>query len=426
MDTNETVNEQNMKIEPYTMCSRKEVNFRQRSNEISVFEATIETADRPPSDRQLDPTRAVKKYRRSAAGGIGKDQQYPPRNLDELYRTVEYLIDMLIHWQTSLRLTAPATSFLELVHFVEDRIRAIQVDLVTSQYASKEIQYKIVKIHVMTMYLLSDTTKYEHRHGRQALQTALSSYWNQDACPAHGVDDEILALTATMQLNEDLPRLDTHVDRTITHRTHGAGFLAVYRKHVHTGETHAFRRPFNRLQRILRVISCCNTGEWTTVLRLLHQHQECGQQGEEEEEEEEEEGQNIFGVMVACLLAPTLLRIRAKALQTYNVSFMKNERLSITEVARLLCISDPTMAVRLCERLHLPLVDDNDAVLFKSAPIHMEWTKETKRDDDYVFHGQDIRFVIDPSGKRIPDETFLATFFSIGKSNMRKISFGGL
>ena len=375
------------------MCSRKELNFRQRSSEISVFEATSETVDRPPSDRQLDPTKAVKKYRRSAAGGVSKEQQYPPRSLDALYRTVEYLTDLLIHWQRTTTLP-PASSFLDLVHFVEDRLRAVQVDLVISQYASKEIQYKIVQIHILTMYVLTDTSKYERRHGKKALHTALSSYWNQSTRVE--TDDEILALTAMMQLDEDLSRLDAHPEDYSDH-THGAGILALYRKHVDPKDTQ-LPQKLPRFQWVLRVISCCNTGEWSNALRLLHQ--ECRQQEN-----------SMFGVRVACLLAPSLVRIRAKALQAYNVSLMKNEQLADAEVARLLSISHPAVAVQLCSQLHLPVGDNNEMVSFKSAPIHMEWTKRTKRDDAFVFGGQEVKAATDLNGTRIPDDTFLSTFF---------------
>eukprot|EP00977_Amphora_coffeiformis_P011883 scaffold2914_cov178-Amphora_coffeaeformis.AAC.2 len=380
-------------MEPYTMCSRKEVNFRQKSAEISVFEATLETADRPPSDRQLDPTKAVKKYRRSAAGGISKDQQYPPRSLEALHRTIHYLTDLLIHWQTTLQPT-PTSSFLDLVHFVEDRLRAVQVDLVVSQYASKEMQYNMVKFHILTVYVLSDTSKYERRHGRQALHTALSSYWNQSTHEVPKMDDEVLALSAMMQLDDDLSRLDAHPEDSSSH-IYGAGILAVYRKHMTPKDTPQIQH-LPRFQWALRVISCCNTGEWTNALRLLHQ--ECCQEG------------TMFGVRVACLLTPSLVRIRAKALQAYNVSFMKNERLATIEVARLLSISDPVAAAKLCTQFHLPVGDD-DIVSFKSAPIHMEWKKQTKRDDAFVFGGQEINTATDSHGTRIPDEAFLVTFF---------------
>ena len=359
------------------MCCRQEVLFRQRSSEISVFEATTETAAKPPSNRRLDPSKAVKKYRRSAAG-ISKEQQYPARNIDAISHTVDYLANLLIQWDRTLQLT-PASSFLELVNFLEDRLRAVQVDLVISQHASKEIQYRLVKIHILSIYFMSDNSKYERRHGMQALHTALSSYWYQPTQAQ--TDDEILSLAAIVQLDEDLTRLDAHPDDI---HTFGAGIMSVYRKHVDITD----KRSLPRFEWSLRLISCCNGGEWSNALRLLN---EC---------------QGHFGVLVACIMAPSLSRIRAKALQAYNVSFMKNERLADTEVARLLSIKDPPAAAEFCALLHLP-VEDN-MVSFKSGVIHMEWTKK-KRDDAFVFRGQVVVTATDRHGTGIPDEAFLAT-----------------
>lgn len=362
------------------MCSRREVDFRQGSSEVSVFEATPETATRPPSGRKLDPTRAVKKYRRSAAG-TSKHHKYPPRSIPNLYLTVDYLANLLVNWQRALHMTS-TSSFMDLINFLEDRIRAVQVDLVVSGHASKEIQYKIVKIHVLTIYLLGEHPKYERRHGIQALQTALTSYWNEPIQAE--TDDELLGLAVMVQLNEDLAHLDDHPDDD-TH-TFGSAIMSAYRKQREATADDIDRLP--RFEWSLRLVTCCNGGEWSTALRWLLD----GRQGN-------------FGALVACVMAPSLARIRAKALQAYNVSFMKNERLEDAEVARLLSMNNPADAREFCSLLQLPVQDS--AVSFKSAPIHMEWTTKN-RDDAFVFRGN-VELSSDRQGILLPDDAFLAT-----------------
>lgn len=363
-------------MKAYTMCSQEECRFRQHSGEISAFEATPETAAQPPSKRKLDPTKTVKKYRRSAAG-TSRDQQYPPRTLAQLSLTVDYLANLLIYWE---KLPQPMASLLDLVNFLEDRLRAIQVDLVVSQMASKQIQYQMMKIHILVLYLLLDTPKYERRHGVNALHTALSSYWNETENDAD-TDDEVLAWAALVQLNEDLSGLDTDPDST---HTLGAGIMAVYRKHMDRDK----KRTLPHFQWSLRLVVSCNLGEWATVLRLLH---DC---------------EGSFGILASCCMASSLSCIRAKALQAYNVSFMKAEKVAAIEVAKLLAMADPIFASKFCTMLNLPVADG--VVSFKSAPIQMTWTSSKKRDEAFVLRCN-AAMPRDRDGILVPAESMLAS-----------------
>lgn len=394
------------------MCSRQEFLFRQKSCEISIFEATQETASRPPSKRHLDPTKAVKKYRRSAAG-TSKEQQYPPRNLESLLLTVDYLASLLTNWQTLLReitqqdarrqqTNAAAVSLLDVVNFVEDRLRAVQVDLVVSQKACQQLQYKIAKIHILSLYLLLDSPKYERKHGSQALHTALSSYWygngaggdDNDKAKARSesTNDKILALTALIQLNDDLSHLDAHPDGTFTF---GTGIMPVYRKHIGmAGTTTLSALPL--FQWSLRVVVACNLGEWYKALWLLKDQQEQQQQPTD----------GTFGTLARCCMAPSLTRIRAKALQAYNASFMKSERLAIEEVSRLLYIADVSLAAELCAMLGLPVEEAATKVAFKTNTIQMTWNNK-QRHDPFVF-SKNVEHLPDREGISVPDSSTLA------------------
>ena len=358
------------------MCSRQEILFRQRSGEISIFEATDDTVDKPPSKQKLDPTRAVKKYRRSAAG-TRKDQQYPPRTIGALIQTVDYLSDLFINWQQR-----PSLSIVELVNFLEDRIRAVQVDLVISQMASKQLQYKIVKFHILSMYLLSDTKTYERQHGKNALQTALSSYWNSGNQEVSETDDEILALTAIFELSEDLHCLERDPDGS---HTFGAKIMAVYRKHFASSDT----KSFPLFQWSLQMISFCNIGEWTNALQSINNI-----------------GGN-FGVFVTCCLASSLSGMRAKALEAFNVSFMKGEKVADHDVARVLAMSDPSACRAFCSQLNLPV--EEEMVSFKSAPIHMKWDCK-KREDSLVFR-RGASFASDRDNIPLPVKSVLSDLF---------------
>ena len=368
-------------MEPYLMCSREECNFRQHSGEISVFEATADSAGLPPSQRILDSTKAVKKYRRSAAGSA---QQFPTRSMTQLTQTVEYLTQLLIQWpQRLLDANTMDWTFLDVVNFVEDRIRAIQVDLVVSQQACKSLQYQLVKNHITVQYLLLDTSGYERQHGRKALQTALSSYWN-DPEPAASTDDEMLALMCLVQLNDDLASLETNNPDAKEH-TFGAGIMAVYRRRM-TKEMALQQTSWPLFQWSLRIVVCCNLGEWTTALQLL---QTCP---------------DTFGIRARQCLAPSLRRMRAKALQAYNVAFMKQEAVADRDVARLLAMSDTSDAGAFCSSLHLPVRDDDKrVVVFKSVPMEMVWKHGPQRDDLFVLQDE-CKFVRDISGVAVPED----------------------
>jgi hypothetical protein len=261
------------------------------------------------------------------------------------------------------------TSTLDLVNFLEDRIRAIQVDLVVSQSANKELQYRLVKLHIVIMYLMLDEPKYERQHGLSALQTALASYWNDDIglnkdMDSQSMDDEILAFTALVQLNEDLRDLET--DRICSF---GASIMSTYRKQIKHDESSQISLPL--FQWSLRLVVSCNLGEWFTV---LHQLYKCD---------------TSFGILASCCLAPSLGRIRAKCLQAYNIAFMKGERITESEIARLLIMPDGAMAGRLCAKLNLPVNQENGQevfVTFKVAPLEMNLScPKNTRDDWFVF-----------------------------------------
>ncbi|KAL7493132.1 hypothetical protein ACHAWT_002237 [Skeletonema menzelii] len=193
----------------------------------------------------------VKKYRRSAAGGgtLSEISEGCIRTLEQLNGTVDYLIGDLFVWQMppppsvadEATLSAKCGgeedpneisiwgddddddqllqhtpfSLSDTVSFIDDRLRAVQKDLVTLSPGHLELgsptnssitlkrlhrkqlqvrqtvrnmQAKMVRYNILTSYLLSDvpSSKYEVKFGARALRTSLTCYLNLSST----LDDE--------------------------------------------------------------------------------------------------------------------------------------------------------------------------------------------------------------------------------------------
>jgi hypothetical protein len=294
---------------------------------------------------------------------------------------MEYLAHLFLRWETCCGGNRSAVSLLDLVNFLEDRLRAVQVDLVVSQMASKELQFKMAKLHIISLYLLADIPKYERRHGMQALRTALSSYWNQEQDAEQ--DDAVLAVTTLVQLHDDLCRVDAESDSDVPY---ASGIMSIYRKHIGRRG-----RTLPLFQWSLLVATSCNRGEWANALSLLKKRE------------------GSFGVLARACMSSSLFRLRANTLQAYNVSLMKGELLRDTEVARLLFIDNASTAAQFCRSLALPVEDE--MVAFKTTPINLgAVSKRERRDDSFVFR-EGIEYDTDRENVLIPTASILADLF---------------
>jgi len=246
---------------PFSMCSESEALDRQQHLELSPFECNPSSiksgamltlssendtmGSKKAAARRHRPTfnsqYVIKKYRRSAAGGgaLSEASDKCPRTLDELQTTVDYLLGSLFAnqmppgivnensstdpneisiWEEDGDDTTKQTqqhtqfSLSETVSFIDDRLRAVQKDLVTllgnieetnllSSSASsgnsvsakrqqlkqqrtkqtvRDMQAKMVRYNILTSYLLSDvpSSKYEVKFGARSLRTSLTCYLN--------------------------------------------------------------------------------------------------------------------------------------------------------------------------------------------------------------------------------------------------------
>jgi hypothetical protein len=312
---------------PFTMCFSAECKERQDEHQVSIFEATADTFTLLPTQRILDSQLAVAKYRRSTA----TRKRRPPRSLFQILATWNHLLQVFVEQKTFEKM--PRQSLLTTSAFCEDRIRALQVDLVLSQENSAELQFQLIKYHFVNTYLLSEipsTTakKWEPTFARQALWTALTAFWNN----THDANyrDEVLCLTALCQLatrvvqdaEEEYSKNVAWQDHASSHRhtTSYGNILVLAANHcVENG------KKYPKFLHALRIVSTCMLEMYQTTLQMI-----CDLPFEEEE----------FNVVCRICMAPALTMLRLGALRHYNKAFGKLEHVCGKEVST---ISDACM-----------------------------------------------------------------------------------
>mmetsp|Transcript_18150 Transcript_18150/g.35282 ORF Transcript_18150/g.35282 Transcript_18150/m.35282 type:complete len:810 (+) Transcript_18150:2-2431(+) len=243
-----------------------EVNFNTPPNKPSAPIASTPSILRAARSNRptFHPQYVIKKYRRSAAGGgtLSEISGKSLRNLKQLSATVDYLLLSVFAWQMPPSIPPDSSSgnhadyrssggggnssgyssdvssawgdddlaelpsrgpeqtpfsLCDTVSFVDDRLRAVQKDLVTllgnmeeSDVVSslsfdckdkqqlhemksivRKMQARMVRYSILSSYLLSGvpTSKYEMKFGARALRTALTCYLNLSLT----LDEEFLA-----------------------------------------------------------------------------------------------------------------------------------------------------------------------------------------------------------------------------------------
>jgi SAC3/GANP family len=268
------MNSQYLPVPPYAMCSKDECADRERFGEVSVFECRDDCRHMAPNQRRIDPCRAVSKYRRSAAGSSVEDR-YPVRTVEQLATAVEYVLEVLAEQRAAAPpptthddgggnlLNGQRETMLATVSFVEDRLRAVQVDLVKLQHpaSSRHLQVRMARAHVVILYLMADCESYEATFGGTMLQTALSSYFASPA-PTSDYDpdtgDEVLSYLLLSALRHDL----LEAARTLRSGGRGSGPLDSPLSSTSTClATHgmAILRGWNRPRRCSGRCSYCRT-----------------------------------------------------------------------------------------------------------------------------------------------------------------------
>jgi hypothetical protein len=306
--------------------------------EVNPFETSGRTA-------ALDPTKAVAKYRRSAAGSVFN---YPLRTTEQLQFTVKYLSELLLQESFSL----PA------IEFVENRLRAVQVEVTKLQARNvADMQRHIVRIQIVILFLTMEEPNYERTFGTTALWTALVGYWD---CADRAHDDELLALVILCELNESLL-----TDMNATCASSNDTFTCLYRKH------YCMRAALEPLsQWTLQLTIQMQLGHWHVALRFLARRQD------------------EFGLLARCCLAPSVPYMQWRGLQTYNFSI--RESILASDVAELLFFASTNSSVwhgstcsEFAQSFGLPITEDKK-ITFKSNAIK-DFQPQPKLLNEFVF-----------------------------------------
>ena len=306
------------------MCSKQECVLRQESKEISFFEATKDSATKPPNQWKLDPSRAVQKYRRSAAGSKHTTE---PRSIEQLRTTVRYLVEILVT-QLPLHSTMSVLSrqsLVKTVSFVEDRFRAVQVDLVRSQQTSADLQLILIRAQILILYLTLDLTprQYARKLGCDALTSALGAYWQSLTAEEedHSSVDEVLALKALLGIAEYFEAWWTFGPDHQKPLLSPSVVLHYRRRRPRRHQSKMDSEDSSRFQWTLSLITHVQSGHWRVALDQLYA---C---------------EHSFGVLARCILAPAVPHMRYQALLIYNACFWgKAGSITGNHLAALLCM----------------------------------------------------------------------------------------
>jgi hypothetical protein len=276
----------------------------------------------------------------------------------------------------------PKQSLTATVSFVEDRIRAMQVDLVVSQQPSAKLQYRMARCHILCLYLLGHVPTYEATFGLKALSAALTNYWEEDVKERRNRnrDDEMLCFMALHQLCQYLLNSTTTSststtgsnDRSEQHQTEAlSSILDYYRRNVDLQDQRLHNFP--KLEWAMKVVDMAVMGRPRSILRQLV---ELGNATT-----------TPFAFLCRGCMAPAVDTLRLLALDQYNTSFMKGEKVTSQEISRLLYFESAQQAQMFAtQTVGLTLHEDGDKIVFKVGPIRELCAKDIgRRQDAFVF-----------------------------------------
>eukprot|EP00563_Minutocellus_polymorphus_P006074 CAMPEP_0181034894 /NCGR_PEP_ID=MMETSP1070-20121207/8043_1 /TAXON_ID=265543 /ORGANISM="Minutocellus polymorphus, Strain NH13" /LENGTH=574 /DNA_ID=CAMNT_0023112437 /DNA_START=52 /DNA_END=1776 /DNA_ORIENTATION=- len=438
---------------PHFMCTSGEAQDRQVHMELSEFESTAETYALGPRHRAADPRLVIKKYRRSAAGGgvssASSTARGGARSIDVLMTTIDHLLGTVLSTQrVHPKNIMEPRSLAATVSFVDDRIRAVQVDLTTSLLDSERtdecwatirtLQAKLVRYGILVSYLLSDlpSTKYEAKFGRTALRTAIDSYfaaWEASfgSCSSRGAyatmtrtckptdeelaeRDEMLSYEALMHISEGLCKGETALPTCDAAGGAEGGCGAVLASYLGRGGTGAEVPALtdeSKWSTALEVAAAADQGNLIQIFRLLVDLSPTASKVHCKRWE----------ILARCCVVPAINVIRIGLVRRYNKSFGKLEKIPGEDLARLLCLPSAESALRFCSDIGLP-TEDGKATM-KAAPISItdkgaikRMTSPGRAEDEFVFGRQVLellsgvkRSLPEPSGMKTDKPSSLAS-----------------
>jgi hypothetical protein len=389
-------------VAPWSMCSENEALDRSSHKELSSFESTVDTYKLLPTKRIPDPSLCVKKYRRSAAGGGAQMYQDEKiRSMEQLELTVDFL--MCVWSQQKSRMEMQKALFLQTVNFVDDRIRAVQVDLTKLLGGLKvnhsniiwarvrELQATLIRYNIFTHYLLSNlnASKYEWKFAHTALTTTVSSYFSTFHHQDEHIDlkemDEIMSYASLLHLatvirgqESAVPSASSTGQQCGLALSDGSGIsslLSLYQKFL--GD-HTFSK-LKKYRWVLDLASEYENGNYLVILRMLH----------------DDDGSK-WRILSRCCIAQVLPIIRIGLMRQYNKSFAKEEKVTGKDLQHLLHLPSEDIAITFCEDIGLSTTASieggiRDCVIMKVSPISIaedsisKVTNPGRSEDSFVF-----------------------------------------
>ena len=322
------------------------------------------------SSSSFDPCKVITKYRRSVAAVSIQGNNKTIRSPSALATTIQYLMHHIY-----IRIVHQPSSFRSKLEFIEDRIRAVQVELVQQQASSsllsssemqtiqKTIQYNITKYYIITLYIMSEdantaatttTTnqcKYETTFAQRALQTSIYSYLNyietttttSSSNSSKMMDDEMMAYFLLTQFNQQLLQqsLPQNDDE---YSTFWYNVTESYRKLTSSSSSLddnaanqllLLQQPFTRY--VLDIIRHYVNGQYQTTLQMIRYVASSSSRTTDLSSYYTTGDWRRFRIVLRCSLAATYVRMRYQIITVWNRSARPNEVVPLPEVARLLC-----------------------------------------------------------------------------------------
>ncbi|KAG7373985.1 SAC3/GANP family protein [Nitzschia inconspicua] len=322
----------------YRFCSREEVKERQELGQVSELEATVATCRLAQAQRILDPTLAVAKYRRSAAG---MDPVAPPRSVATLMDTLEHLTNICSTFQASPqhpRLDNNSANIHTLVNFVTDRLRACQSDA-TRLMGCPDDESLPASWHAQAIRILiwlEFCTRHVANHIETTCHsdsllprtiltmrsTAYDAYWSIREVDTqtkestreedYALDDEMLCYATTLRICAiSMQPEEESVHSSL--ETSWSGLLLEFqkrRRRTTSSVSSQSTYPYPLWHQTLQVASKVSRHDYHTLLLR------------------NKSSDTTFPILAKCILTSVLFSWQYRTVQHYNVSFAKEEVVS--------------------------------------------------------------------------------------------------
>lgn len=359
------------------MGCTSEVSNLNSKQQVKVKVKLFISSPTKPRKRIVDPTLCVKKYRRSAAGGgtsatSDNGPNKETRSIIQLDETVEHILKGIFCHQKShhehMHMTARTLS--NTAAFVDDRLRAVQVDYVVGYSVSvsvsssdsdsdsdlnndhldiaQRLQARMIRYNILIGYLMSDhnlsPSKFEHKFNAHALHSSFSifsqlfesyrlnqAYWiNQSDNIDEQIKllDEIMCYSSLMDICSMFLSEETMFDavslcrrRPLFQDGNSFRILSHGDLYIHFKSLKGDKDIFPKWKWALEIAAAAEIGNYFRCLNLLADNNDTN------------DDDLRWKCLARCLISPALPLMRLGSLRQYNKSFGKAEKVSGSDVS---------------------------------------------------------------------------------------------